>query len=478
MPTISGSPVSIAASTSASAAGGSVINVSSLVSQLVAVAQAPQQSLINSQTQAVTTQISALGMLKSALSTFQNSLSALATPSAFNAQAATSSNTSAFTATASSGAATSTYSISITQLAQAQQLSSNAFAGGASAVVGTGTLSFALGSSSFSVTIGSSNNTLSGIAAAINSASGNPGITATVLTGSDGGHLVLNSSLTGAANTIQVTETDGGTGLSKLTYSSGNTPNYTQQAAAQDAQFSVAGVSATSPSNTVTGAISGVTLNLVGKTPSGSPATLTVSNNTATVQTNIGNVVSAYNSLAATFTSLGSYDPTSNTGGPMVGSPILAGVQSQIRSALNSIVNTGSSTYNTLASIGITSNRDGTLSLDTTALSNVLSTNFSAVSQLFSSTGGVAASLNTQLTNALGTNGFVTLAGQSLTKQSNTLTQQSSTLKTQMASLAASLTTQFTSLNTLLSQLQTTSAYLSQTFASLPGIGSSGSSGG
>src|SRR5580693_3902219 len=115
-------PVSIASSSSAAAAGGSVIDVSSLVSQLVAATQAPQESLINSQTQAVTTQISALGTLKSGLSTFQSSLAALDTPSAFQVETANSSDPTAFTATASSGAPAGTYSVGVTQLAQAQQL--------------------------------------------------------------------------------------------------------------------------------------------------------------------------------------------------------------------------------------------------------------------------------------------------------------------------------------------------------------------
>jgi len=462
------SPVSIATGTSAGAAGGSVINVGSLVSQLVTAEIAPQQSVIASQTQNVTAQISALGQLKSALSTFQGALSPLATPSAFNAQTASSSDQSVFTATAGSGAATGAYSVTVSQLAQAQQLLSGPFAGGGSAAIGTGTLSLALGSSSFSVSIDNTDNTLNGLASAINSAAGNPGITATVLQGSDGGHLVLTSSLTGAANTIQVTETDGGNGLASLTYSSGNTGNYTQQSAAQDAQFSIAGVGATSPSNAVTDAIGGVTLNLVGKTAQGSTSTLTVSSNTTTVQTSVANFVAAYNTLESALASLGSFDATTNTAGPMLGNPVLTGTQSQLRDALNSIVNTGSSTYNTLASVGITSNGDGTLSLNTATLSSALSTNFNAVSQLFSSTNGVAASLNSQITTALGSNGFITSDAQSLTKQENDLTTQSNALNDQASALTASLTAQFSALNTLLSSLQTTSAYLTQAFATLP----------
>lgn len=459
--------VSIASNTSAGAAGGSVINVSTLVSQLVAATQAPQESMITAQTQAVTAQISALGTLKSALATFQSSLSTLDTPGAFDAQTATSSAPTAFTATASSTATTGTYSVTVSALAQAQQLLSNVFAGGGSATVGTGTLSVSLGSTSFGVTINSSNDTLDGIAATINSASGNPGVTATVVTGTNGAYLVLSSTLTGAANTIQVNETDGGTGLSALTYGSGNTANYTQQVAAQDASFSIAGVSATSPSNTVSNAISGVTLNLLTTTTG---ATLSVGNDTATIESNVAAFVSAYNTLAGTFSSLGSYDAASNTAGPMMGNALLTNTESQLKQALYSLVNTGSSTYNSLASIGITTNSDGTLSLDNTKLGTALSTNFSAVSALFSGTSGVAAQLNTQLTTDLASGGTFDQAGQTLSKQNSALTAQSNELSTQMAALSASLTQQYAALNTLLSSLQTTSSYLTQAFATLPQV--------
>src|SRR5579871_107355 len=114
--------VSIAGSSSAAAAGGSVINVSSLVSQLVAATRAPQDSVIASQTQAVTTQISAVGSLKGALSTFQSALGAIDSPSAFGAQTASTSDSTVLTATAAAGAVGGTYSISVGQLAKAQQL--------------------------------------------------------------------------------------------------------------------------------------------------------------------------------------------------------------------------------------------------------------------------------------------------------------------------------------------------------------------
>jgi len=460
-------PVSVASNSSSGAAGGSVINVSSLVSQLVAATEAPQQALIANQTSAVTASISALGSLKGALSTFQSSLTALATPGAFNAETANSSDKTVFTATAASNAVGGTYSVTVTTLASAQQLLSKPFAGGASATVGTGTLTLSLGGKNFNVTINSSNNTVSGIAAAINAATGNPGITATVITGTDGAHVVLTSTLTGAANTIAVSETDGGTGLSALTYGTGNTGNYTQNASAVDASFSVGGVPYTNASNTITSALTGVTLNLLGTT-TGTGATLTVANDTSTVQTNIQNFVSAYNTLLGTLKSLGSYDKASGTAGPMMGNAVLTGIQNQIRQTLYSLV--GTSSYNSLASIGVTTQSDGTLAVNNAKLSTALSTNFSAVSQLFSSKNGIAAQLNSQITTDLGSGGSISDYGQTLTKQENALTQQTTDLQNQMAALSASLTQQYAALNTLLSSLQTTSSYLTQAFAALPSV--------
>lgn len=465
--------VSVASNTSAGAAGGSVINVSSLVSQLVAATGAPQQALIANQTQQVTTQISALGTLKGALSTFQSSLGALDSPNAFQVETASSSAPGTFSATAGSGAPTGTFSIAVSALATAQQLLSKPVTG---STIGTGTLQLSLGGSSFTVTVDGSNNTLAGVAAAINSASGNPGIAATVLQGTDGAHLFLSSSLTGAANTIAVAETDGGNALAALSYGSGNTGNYTQQAAAQDAAFTVSGVSFTSASNTVSNAINGVTLSLLGVSPtSGTPptataATLSIGNDTSTIASNIQSFVSAYNTLHGTLASLGGFDTSTGTAGPMMGDAGLEGIQNQIKQALYSVVNTGSSTYNTLASIGITTNGDGSLTVNATTLSAALNSNFGAVSQLFSGASGVAAALNTGIKNELGPNGSITTDGQTLTARSNALTQQSNQLQKQMAALSASLTQQYSALNALLSSLQTTSAYLSQQFASLPQV--------
>jgi flagellar hook-associated protein 2 len=469
-------PVSVASTTSAGAAGGSVINVSALVSELVAAAEAPQQSEITNQTAAVTANISALGTLKSALSTFQSSLSSLSTPTAFNNLAASSSQQTAFTATASPGAVAGNYGVTISNIATGQQLLSSPFATGSASAIGTGTLSVSVGGNSFSITINSTNNTLAGIANAINNASDNTGVSAAVIQGTKGAYLLLSSTQPGAANTLAVSETDGGNALAALTYGTGNTANYTQQIAAQDANFSIAGVAYTSASNTVSNALSGVTLELLAPTTAatgtgtgtGSDATLTVANSTSTVASNIQGFVTAYNTLQSALAGLGSYDSTTGTAGPMLGNPVLTGTQSQIEQALYSLV--GTSTYNSLASIGITTNSDGSLSLNSSQLQIALASNFGAVSQLFSGTNGVATQLNSQITTDLSSTGTLGTYSQTLTTQENALTTQTNTLNTQMAALTASMTQQYAALNTLLSSLQTTSSYLTQAFATLPQV--------
>jgi flagellar hook-associated protein 2 len=470
------SPVSIASSSSSAAAGGSVIDVSSLVSQLVAATRAGQDGNISKQTQAVTTQISALGTLKSALSTFQDSLSTIDTVSAFNAATATSGDATVFTANASSDATPGSYSVSVSQLASAQQLVSKPFAGGGSDTVGTGTLQVSLGGSSFNITVDSTNDTVAGLASAINSAAGNPGVVATVITGSDGAHLVLQSAQTGAANSIKLTETDGGTGLSGVTYDPGNTVNFKEIATAQDAQFSISGISHTSASNTVADALNGVTLTLTGVSKAGTTtgtlasSQLTVAADTDSITTNVSAFVDAYNTMVQAIQPLGSYDQTTQTAGPMLGDSTLQGVQNDIRSALYSLVNTGSSTYNSLASVGITTNKDGSLSFDKTKFQTALASAPTAVTQLFAGSKGVAATLESRINTELGSGGAISNRSSTLIKQENALTDQTTKLNDQMTALTASLTQQYSHLNTLLSSLQSMSAYLSQQFNALPKV--------
>ena len=205
----------------------------------------------------------ALGTLKGALSTFKTALESLKTGAAFSPQAATVSDDRCFTATADAtrrrrAAMTSRSSLSRRHISSPPARS----CGGNTAVVGTGTLTISHGTHAASTWPSTRrNNTLAGIRDAINKATGNTGVQATLIHETGGTRLVLTASKTGAANAIEVTQTGGDGGLNQLVYDpSRGTKNLDAVQPAQDAHITVAGFDHYSATNTISGAIDGVTL--------------------------------------------------------------------------------------------------------------------------------------------------------------------------------------------------------------------------
>lgn len=450
------------------AVGGSQIDVQSLVTQLVAAERAKTETQITRDSTRVTTQISALGALMGSMSTFRSSLSSLQSVGAFSTRGVTSSNEEALTASVSSSAVPGSYDIEIEQIAQAQQLSSTAFATGGSTVVGTGSLTISLGSESFTIDVAEGEATLADIRNAINSATDNVGVRATLVQGTDGSRLVLSSSKTGAENTIQVTQTGGDGGLAQLTYGPANTANYTQTKAAQDAVLYIAGSQVTSDTNTVDGAIDGVTLTVKQPTTAESgPVGLEVSYDPAAVTSKIKGFVSAYNALMSQISRLRSYDATTQTAGPMIGDSLLTSLESELRRTLTGVVPDQAEGFGTLAAIGITTQLDGTLGIDDTKLQKALSNNFEAVSRLFGSDEGIAKRLFTAADERLKTGGALDIRSDTLADQQRALEKRKDDLDVRMAAVQRSYLQQFTRLDTLLSSLQVTSSYLTQQIESL-----------
>ena len=191
--------------------GNSSLDVSSLVTALVNSKTAGQTLGANrSVPPADNTKISAIGTLKAALSALQASLTNLTNGTTLASYTATDERDSGLTATAGVGCSGGQL---LHRGLSRVAASSNDFVGRvqrSTAQIGTGTLNVSLGGKTMSVNIDSTNNTLSGIASAINSATNNPGVSATVVTGTDGAHLVLRSTATGSANTISVSSSNAG----------------------------------------------------------------------------------------------------------------------------------------------------------------------------------------------------------------------------------------------------------------------------
>lgn len=362
------------------------INVQQLISNLSAAYQQPIK-VLESQQQSYQTTLSAWGTLQSSLSSLQSSMSSLQNLSSLNNRSVSLSNNNAATATVSANAATGSYSLSNIVLAQSQSIYSQDFSSASSAAVGTGTLQIQVGSGAVTnVAIGSSNNTLDGIASAINTA--NAGVNAAVVYDGTGYRLTLTGTGTGASSAFSVT-TSGATGsLANLSYSSGSS-GMTLSQAAQNAGVSINGLAVTSASNTISGAIPGVSLNLL--QASGS-TTLQVSASNSAFVGAVQSFTTAFNQTMGTINQLTAYNAQAGSGGPLLGDASVQGLRTQL---LNLISGQGvgvasGSAYNSLGSVGLGLTSSGTISLNTSTLSTALNSAFNSVAGLFGQVGSTS----------------------------------------------------------------------------------------
>lgn len=390
---------------------GSNLDVNGLITKLMAVESQPLTTLAKKEA-SYQAKLSAYGTLNGALGAFQSALSSLSSASTFQSFSATSSDTSIVSATSSSVAVAGTYNLNVTKLAQAQSISSVGQVS-STAPIGTGssTVTFQFGTisggslsagvytgASFAqdatqatgtVTIDSSNNSLQGIRDAINTA--NIGVSASIV--GDGTaapyHLVLTSAKTGVTSSLKVSVTGDATLGSLLNYDAQGTQNLTEATTAQSAALTINGIAVSSTTNSVSNAIGGVALNLnkIGT------ATLTLAANTAAVQSGVSGFVKAYNDLNSSLAGLMAYNPTSKKGGLLLGDASTQNVQNQVRRTLATAVNGLGGDLTTLSSIGVSFQKDGSLSVDSTKLQAALSSKFSEVGGLFASLGKASDSL-------------------------------------------------------------------------------------
>lgn len=294
---------------------GSGLDIEGLVSQLVAAEAEPANFRLNVKEQDLEAELSAYGTLKAALTSFQTSVTKLEGTDAFQVYDAASSDTTLFTATASSSAAAGNYDIEVTQLAQVAKIRSADFTD-SSEVIGTGTLDLTLGADTFQITIDNSNNTLSNIRDAINSASDNPGITASLITVDSGTQLILTSDETGSSNTITVAavDDDGADGfdLTRL-----DSASLVSMQPPLDAIIELDSQTVTRDSNSFSDVISGVTFNLAKADP-GTVETLTITTNTSAIKDNIESFVTNYNALTGVMKGLSNYDVDTGVAGALM----------------------------------------------------------------------------------------------------------------------------------------------------------------
>ncbi|MCB1697933.1 MAG: flagellar filament capping protein FliD [Halioglobus sp.] len=390
---------------------GSGLDIESLVTQLVAAERAPTDSRLTRQESRLTAELSAFGAFKGALAGFQNSLADLTNLAKFGQYTATSSNSEQVGVSAGSKATAGSYELAVSQLARAHSLASGSFAATTDAV-GTGTLTFRFGTTDYTpadpgpqsyngftvnagrgvatIAIDAGNNTLAGVRDAINEA--DIGVKAAIVNDGSGYRLLLSSAQTGAANSLEITVDDTGdgnhvdaAGLSALAFNSG-AANMGQTVAAQDALFSINGLGISSAENQARNAIDGVTITLKELTGT-APVTLTIAENRDSVKTAISNLIAGYNSFNQTMNSLTAYNAETRSASPLQGDFSARSIASQLRQTLSNAVAGFNGPFSSLSEIGITTESNGNLKLDSVRLDKILVENFDQIAGLFAQVG-------------------------------------------------------------------------------------------
>jgi len=436
---------------------GSGLDVNSIIGQLMAIERQPLNRL-EAKKAGYEAQLSGYGKLQSALSSFQSAMAALDSVSDFKLFSATSSDTDYFTAAASSTASLGKYDIKVNTLAEAHKMGSASQADKDTTTFGNSgdTLTVTVDSSSFTVTTGGK--TLEQIRDAINDATDNVGVTATIISESSSSYrLVLTSDNSGTANamTLAVKDSGGSPVTDPLTMATINT--------AVDSEILVDGTyTVTRSSNTITDAIDGITLNLA--QTSASTFGLTVAHDDEGVKTAVQSFVDAYNELHNTIDELRK--------GELKADNTLLSIERQIRDVLNTAPSGITGQYSYLAELGVAIQKDGTMSLDSTALQTALDTDFSGVSELFANDDqGYAYRLEALADDflQLGGNGLVESRTDGINDRIESIENRIDTMGRRLVIVEQRYRSQFSALDSLLGQLTATSNYLTQQLSILPG---------
>lgn len=445
----------IAGSQASSSSGGLGAGID--VSELVAGAMANQEAelaVMQGQQTDLSNQQTALASFTTDVQALQTAAFALTDPAGqLTDVSATSSNSNILTASAAPGTLSGTHSIVVTSLATTSSAYSDEVASG-STPIATGTVSIQVGSAAaVPITVDGTNDTLAGLAQSINAA--NIGVSASLISDANGTRLAVVSNTSGAPGNLTISGTAG-------------LPAFTQAAAGANAVLTVDGVPISSTSNTVAGAIPGVTLNL---SSPGAAVSLTVGPDVSGQEAAINTFVGAYNTVIGDLNTQFSIDSTTGDAGPLASDSTISLAQSAILSSSSFAMNANGG-VNSLADLGITMNDDGTLSVNTTQLGGALQSNPSAVQSFFQATnvGSFGANLETSLTAiADPVTGALTQDANGLAQTQTGLTSQINDFETQMASAQTALTAEYDQVDTTLQELPLLLSQVNSQLSSLSG---------
>lgn len=397
--------------------------------------QAAQNAATKQQT-TLTTQTSNLTKLKTALTTFRSSLASLnSSTQGMLTNSATVSDSTLATVTATSQANRGTYNLTVSQLASAQQTAYTGLTDD-SVSQSSGTLSLAIGDKSLSVDM-SKLTSLADLADAVNQSSDNPGITASLIKTDGKVQFMLSSDESGVANAISL-NTDQLDSQTATAFSQG-----TEISAAKDAKVSIGSLALTSSSNKLDSLIQGVTINLQSVTEDDKPLTVNVGTDTSGTQANLQSFVDAYNTLRSVLDTQGS----ASGGNDGLVSSLTTTLNSQIRSQVNGL---------DMTRFGITSDKDGKLTLDSDTLKTQLASNPQSVNNFFNNQGLLSSIDKTMNSYLSSSQGVIKNRQDVLDRQQTDLTDRQDKITTRYNDAYNRYLSQFTRLKSAMQDMNNT----------------------
>lgn len=431
---------------------------------------------ISAQQSSYSAKLTAYGTLKSAIEKFQTANTALNDANLFKSSTAASSTTD-LGVTTGAGAAAGKYTISVTQLAQAQSLATD---GKTSATDKQSSVSSANRvlvinqpgrEKPLEIKLSDDQTSLNGIRDAINTA--DSGVSASVIKNKSGEfQLVISSAETGSDKEMTISVTGDSDLNAQIGYDSASaTGGLKETIPAKNALLTINNIEVESGSNTVKDTPEGVTLTLNKEVTN---ATVTVTKSSDKATSAIKSWVDAYNSMLDTFSSLTQYKEVdagaaqNDSNGVLLGDSNIRTIQSGIRSQFTT--NATGSTFSTLSQIGITQDsKTGKLTIDNDKLSTALSKNSVATQQLLVGDGkttGVTTTTAKLVKGYLANDGIIDSATDSINTTLKSLTKQYLAVSSSIDDTIARYKAQFTQLDTMMSKLNNTSNYLNQQFSS------------
>lgn len=443
------------------------IDTASLVSSLVSAARTARETPVSSLVSTNNARISALASAKSSLSTFSTALTELLKTSGYSGEPASNDTSIASVSLLSGGTPTGLPAqLEVKALASAQVLQSTALTDGA-ALAGTGTLDLTVNGTTTAITLAEPSTSLADLASAINNA--NTGVTASVVTDKSGARLVLKGA-TGEDNAFTLTAGAGAdANLQRFVYNGADTATMTRAQTATNAEISIDNVDMEFDSNEVTTAIPYLRIDL-NKAAPGTKVTLATNQPTSTMSELVQDFVANYNTLrsalnAATSAPTGDTTDSVGTSGTLSSDNGIRTMKTML-SKLTTTQLTTDGTYKTLSDLGVSTNRDGTLAIDTEKLEAAIADDPEGVVQMLNPTvsdddhPGLAGAL-AEVTDYLNADdGPLAVSANVYDKLKTSLQSKLDKIDEDMTAYEEQLNTSYSKLQTKLLQFKATQSYL------------------